>query len=208
MSHARASSRRGILWLGGGLVAIGVAIGVWIVLSGDAPFAIDTAWNDLLAAIASPFLTQLSLFLNVAGGTLVGSLVVPVVGVTILMLARRPWSAATLVIAIAASALVVQILKNVFARGRPADMTVLSDFGSYPSGHVANAATVATMLVVLLPRVWTIVVAAAWVLLMAFSRTYLHAHWLTDAIGGIAVGVGVALVCVALLERRLEPERR
>ncbi|MDR6200654.1 membrane-associated phospholipid phosphatase [Microbacterium sp. SORGH_AS428] len=208
MSHARASSRRGILWLGGGLVAIGVAIGVWIVLSGDAPFAIDTTWNDLLAAIASPFLTQLSLFLNVAGGTLVGSLVVPVVGVTILMLARRPWSAATLVIAIAASALVVQILKNVFARGRPADMTVLSDFGSYPSGHVANAATVATMLVVLLPRVWTIVVAAAWVLLMAFSRTYLHAHWLTDAIGGIAVGVGVALVCVALLERRLEPERR
>lgn len=208
MSQPRASARRGILWIGGGLVAIGVAIGVWIVLSGDAPFAIDTAWNDLLAAADWPFLTQLSLFLNVAGGTLVGSLVVPVVGVILLMLARRPWSAAALVIAIAASALVVQILKNVFARGRPADMSVLSDFGSYPSGHVANAATVATMLVVLLPRVWTIVVAAAWVLLMAFSRTYLHAHWLTDAIGGIAVGVGVALVCVALLRRRLEPERR
>lgn len=202
------ASPRGILWVGGGLVAVGVAIGAWIVLSGDGPFAIDTAWNDLLAASASPFLTQLSLFLNVAGGTLVGSLVVPVVGVAILMLARRPWSAATLVIAIAASALVVQILKNVFARGRPADMSVLSDFGSYPSGHVANAATVATMLVVLLPRVWIVIVAAAWVLLMAFSRTYLHAHWLTDAIGGIAVGVGVALVCVALLGRRLEPERR
>lgn len=208
MNQPSAPSLRGILWIGGGLIALGVAIGVWIALSGDAPFAIDTAWNDLLAASASPFLTQLSLFLNVAGGTLVGSLVVPVVGVTILMLARRPWSAATLVIAIAASALVVQILKNVFARGRPADMSVLSDFGSYPSGHVANAATVATMLVVLLPRVWTIIVAAAWVLLMAFSRTYLHAHWLTDAIGGIAVGVGVALVSVALLGRRLEPQRR
>jgi undecaprenyl-diphosphatase len=73
---------------------------------------------------------------------------------------------------------------------------------------VANAATVATLLVVLLPRVWTIIVGAAWVLLMAFSRTYLHAHWFTDAIGGIAVGTGVALVCVALLHRRLDPERR
>jgi undecaprenyl-diphosphatase len=208
MSLPSAPARRGTLWIGVALVALGLAIGVWIALSGDAPFAIDTAWNDLLATATWPFLTQLSLFLNVAGGTLVGSLVVPVAGVTLLMLVRRPWSAAMLVIAIAASALVVQILKNLFARGRPADMTVLSDFGSYPSGHVANAATVATLLVVLLPRVWTIIVGAAWVLLMAFSRTYLHAHWLTDAIGGIAAGTGVALVCVALLHRRLDPERR
>lgn len=199
---------RGILVIGGVLVAISVAIGVWISLSGSAPFAIDTAWNDLLVAFTSPALTQLSLFLNVAGGTLVSSLVVPVIAVVLLMLARRPWSAATLVIAIAASALVVQILKNLFARGRPEQIAVLSDFGSYPSGHVANAATVATMLVVLLPRVWMIVIAAAWVLLMAFSRTYLHAHWLTDTIGGALVGVGVALVCAALLGRRLDPERR
>lgn len=208
MSQRSAPAQRGILLTGGALIAVGVVIGVWIAVSGSAPFAIDTAWNDLLASLTWPVLTQVSLFLNVAGGTLVGSLVVPVVGVVLLMLARRPWSAATLVIAIAASALVVQILKNLFARGRPEDMAVLSDFGSYPSGHVANAATVATMLVVLLPRVWTIIVAAAWVLLMAFSRTYLHAHWLTDTIGGAVVGAGVALICAGLLGRRIDPERR
>ena len=46
----------------------------------------------------------------------------------------------------------------------------LSDFGSFPSGHVANAATIAVALLVLFPRVWVAVAGAAWVIVMAPSR--------------------------------------
>lgn len=208
MSDPTASPRRALLIWGICLAAVGIALGLWIFLKGDTPFAVDAAWNDLLAGARSPVLLSVSTFLNVAGGTIVGSFVVPVVGVAAFLIARRPWSAGALVIAIAGSALLVQILKNVFNRARPEDMLVISDHGSFPSGHVANAATVAAMLVLLLPRVWAIVVAVLWVLLMAFSRTYLHAHWLSDTLGGALVGVGVALLCTGLLFERLAPEIR
>lgn len=198
--------RRPRLLIGAGLLVLAVLLGLVIVLLGDGPLPVDRAWNSLLLATPSPFLAGLSGALNIAGGTLVGSLVVPTVGVALLLVVRRPWSAAAFVIAIAASALVVQILKHLFARGRPEEILVISDFGSYPSGHVANAATVAAMLVLLLPRVWTLVVGAGWVVIMAFSRTYLHAHWLSDTVGGALAGVGVALVTAALLAARLAPE--
>ena len=32
---------------------------------------------------------------------------------------------------------------------------------------------------------------------MAWTRTYLHVHWLTDVIGGLCVGLGVGLFTLA-----------
>jgi len=51
--------------------------------------------------------------------------------------------------------------------------------------------------VVLFPRLWVALVGAAWVLLMAFSRTQVHAHWFTDTVGGTLVGAGVAPLVAA-----------
>jgi undecaprenyl-diphosphatase len=41
------------------------------------------------------------------------------------------------------------------------------------------------------------IVGACWVLLMAFSRTYLHAHWLSDTVGGAMLGAGAVLLVAA-----------
>ncbi len=92
----------------------------------------------------------------------------------------------------------VQLLKQLFGRARPDDMLVVSDYGSFPSGHTANAATIALVLWVLFPRVWVAIVGAAWVLAMALSRTFLSVHWATDTLGGALVGAGVVLVLAAL----------
>ncbi|WP_159499207.1 phosphatase PAP2 family protein [Microbacterium sp. 18062] len=193
--------------IGATLLVLSAALGAWILARGNEPFAIDSAWNLLLVqADWAPF-DVVSRFTNVAGGVWVSTIVVPAAGIVVLLSLRRPWSAGYFVLAVALSAFVVQILKHLFGRARPEQILVVSDYGSYPSGHVANAATLAAVLVVLLPRAWTAVVASAWVLIMVFSRTYLHAHWLSDTLGGMLVGVGVALVCAAFLRDRIDRER-
>jgi len=192
---------------GGVLLVLSVALGAWVLARGNEPFTLDAAWNTLLVGVDwSPFDVS-ARFLNIAGGVIVSSLVVPVAGIVLLLALRRPWSAGYFVAAIALSGLLVQILKHLFGRARPEQILVISDYGSYPSGHVANAATLAAVLVVLLPRAWTLAVAVIWVIVMALSRTYLHAHWLSDTLGGAFVGVGIALVCAALMYHRLDKER-
>jgi membrane-associated phospholipid phosphatase len=46
-----------------------------------------------------------------------------------------------------------------------------------------------------------------WALAMALSRTYLGAHWLSDTIGGLILGAGVAVIVWAPLAYRLARER-
>ena len=190
------------------LLLLAGGLGLWLFLRGDQPFVVDVWWNSLLVDAWVPALHALSLAMNFLGGGWFAVLVVPIGGAIVLVVLRKPWSATYFIAAQAVSAGIVQILKHAFGRARPEEIAILSDYGSFPSGHVAGAATLATALVVLVPRVGMIVIGAAWVLLMAFSRTYLHAHWLSDTLGGALVGVGAALVIAAVFVRPLERERR
>jgi membrane-associated phospholipid phosphatase len=180
------------------LIALACGLGYWIFTRGEAPFEIDVWWNAFVADWYSPILTGFSRVMNWVGGGWFAVLAVPIGGAVVLVLLRRPWAAAYFVAALAASAGAVQVLKHLFGRVRPEDIIVIADHGSYPSGHVANSATLAVALFVIFPRVWVAVVGAVWVVLMAFSRTYLHAHWLSDTVGGALVGAGVAFLIAAV----------
>lgn len=194
----------------GGAVAVVAAALLGLVVTaraGGLPFEFDEEWAEDLLDLRGPIGDVVAYFMNALGGGVVGVLVVPVVSAAALLIARRPWAALYFVVASAVSAGVVQLLKNLFGRARPEDMIVTSDFGSFPSGHVANAATIAVVLGVIMPHVWVWVLGAVYTGLMAVSRTYLGAHWLSDTIGGLLVGVGVALVLWAVFAAPLERER-
>jgi undecaprenyl-diphosphatase len=77
--------------------------------------------------------------------------------------------------------------------------------GSYPSGHASYAASTAVAAVLLFSApggrrlVWWLLAALA-IAAMAWSRTYLHVHWLTDVLAGTALGVGVSLASFAAVQ--------
>lgn len=187
--------------LGVVLLALACALGAWVFFRGPSPFAVDVWWNQLFAAAPSQPVYVFALVMDTVGGHLTAVLIVPLLGALALFLSRRRWSAVYFLAASVGSALFVQVVKHTFGRARPEDILILSDYGSFPSGHTANAATIAVVAAVLFPHVWVRIVGAAWVVLMAFSRTYLHAHWLSDTLGGALIGAGAALVFAAAFSR-------
>ncbi|HEY0189282.1 MAG TPA: phosphatase PAP2 family protein [Cellulomonas sp.] len=172
-----------------------------MVLTGLGPTPLDRWWASVVLSARSPALTTVQTVVSDLGGGVVGAVLVPTAVLLGMLLARLRREPVVLVVALLGSAATVQVVKHLVARPRPADQLVASDFGSFPSGHVANAATLAVLLVLLLRRRRLVAVAALWTGAMAFSRTYLQVHWLTDTLAGAALGTAVALLSVLVAER-------
>jgi undecaprenyl-diphosphatase len=194
--------------VGAVLLALACGLGAWVFARGNDPFAVDAWWNGILVDSASnEVVFTFALVMDRLGGTWVAIYVIPIAGALALVLLRRPWAAVYFLAASILSAAAVQVLKRSFGRARPEDILITSDYGSFPSGHAANAATIAAVVVVLFARAWVVIVGIAWVVLMAFSRTYLHAHWLSDTLGGALAGAGVALLVAAAFSVLLAKDR-
>jgi undecaprenyl-diphosphatase len=111
---------------------------------------------------------------------------------------RRPVDAAALVLGAVVSYALVHITKAAFDRPRPPGALVATENSAYPSGHATYAVAwiaCATFLVRggvhWATRIAAVTVAIVIVAAVAISRVYLHAHYLTDVIGGVALGVGI-----------------
>ena len=212
--RAKRITRRWPLISGLAALALTVGLGCLVLLRGTADaadagsLAIDRSWLAWIDRFHSPPLDVAALLLNYLGFGLTASLLIPALIVGVLLLARRYWAVGFYLAATMLTGGAVQVLKNLFARTRPQDILVSVDFGSFPSGHVANAAVMAAIFVLLFPRWWVWALGAGYTLAMMVSRTYLGAHWLTDTIGALLLGTGVAVVVWAPLAAKLNGERR
>ena len=109
------------------------------------------------------------------------------------------------ILAEALTPLLVNLIKLLVGRERPPGAMIEAHGSSYPSGHAAYAGATAVILVLLFTkpgrhrRVWW-VAAAVVTAGMAWSRTYLQVHWLSDAVAGATLGVGVALLSLAVVQ--------
>lgn len=176
-----------------------VALRIVVAIGDHEPLSLDIWWNDLMVATLSTPAIVVAWIPAVVGGTL-GMIVVGLVLIALFVWRRRRWDAATLAIAMVVVVTIGASMAAVIARVRPADSLAESTATSFPSGHTAVATTVAVVLGLLLRRWYVWALGVAWVLLMMWSRTYLHAHWLSDVIAGMLEGIAVATLVWCAVE--------
>jgi membrane-associated phospholipid phosphatase len=120
---------------------------------------------------------------------------------------RRWWHFSAFVLAMIVSEALIGPLKGLFERPRPpVSLALVATSGaSFPSGHaVAASVTVVAIVLALFPagpRRWAWGLSAAlFSFVMAVSRAYLAAHWLSDAAAGTLLGTTVALSCALVVQ--------
>ena len=96
-------------------------------------------------------------------------------------------------------------LKSIIDRDRPYEQypgTIINyredHDGSFPSGHSAGSAALATSLSLRYPHWYVIVPSVTYALYTGFSRLNLGMHYLSEVLSGYALGIGVALAVNAL----------
>lgn len=116
---------------------------------------------------------------------------------------RSTWTLPFLLVVIAGDKVLTVTLKHIVDRARPTLEPVAATLGpSFPSGHSSTAAAswAAFALVAAFwwgRRAWPALVggAVAVAVAVALSRVFLDVHWLTDVIGGLALGWAWFALC-------------
>ena len=127
--------------------------------------------------------------------------------VTLVLSWRRRWVAlGAWLMGIVLSEPLIGFLKEVYGRPRPPQALVVEVTGSFPSGHaVAGAVVALSLVIVMVPRGPARrnleMAAAGFAVVMAGSRIYLGAHYLTDVLAGVALGAACAIGGAALVQR-------
>jgi undecaprenyl-diphosphatase len=170
-----------------------VALRLFVALSGSAPLPIDSWWDDTMSALASPVIVIVAWVPAIVGGT-IGMILIGVATTIVFLVLRRPWDALNVGGSIALVVAIGAPMAAVIARARPTDSLAETVATSFPSGHTAVATTIAVTLGLILRRRWVWAVGVTWVVLMMWSRTYLHAHWLSDVVAGALEGLAVATI--------------
>jgi membrane-associated phospholipid phosphatase len=184
-----------VLWVGLGLLVTGPLAGTWVGV-------VDRDVAGWLVQRRTPLLDQWSQV-----GSMLAQTYVKVIGTAaialVMFLVWRSWREPFLVgVALILEAAVFITVTWVVARPRP-DVVQLDEVSvatSFPSGHAAAAAAYGALAIVVFERTrssWLRVIAVGLVLavpvIVGMSRMYRGVHYLTDVIGGIALGA----VCVA-----------
>ena len=133
------------------------------------------------------------------------------VAVIDLVRTRDRWCAPFLIVTLAGMELITTGVKDLVGKGRPAFVPAAASLGpSFPSGHSATSAAFYAAAALILGRRLgrggrrlLAAVAVAFAVAVAGSRVLLDLHWLSDVVGGLAVGWGWFALCAAIFGGRM-----
>jgi len=165
------------------------------VLSRDPLVLTDQAVYHFFQSLRTPWANQIMVAVTELGDAFVNVSLTGVILVVLLI--RRCYRAAGfLLLAMAGGSLGVQALKWLIHLPRPVDIYHGASAYGFPSGHTTMSVVLYGFLAVLMARGlagawrWGLVISALlFSFIIAFSRLYLGAHWLSDVLGGFFIGI-------------------
>jgi membrane protein DedA with SNARE-associated domain/membrane-associated phospholipid phosphatase len=167
-----------------------------VIMKPDEP-RIDRWAEDVASRLNTDALVQVAKVVTSLGAFPTAVIAVVLTGGWALM-RRRYLEAGALVLGLAASYAAVHIAKAAYDRPRPPGSLVAADLSAFPSGHACYAVTLVACATVLVRggvgwagRIAAVTVAVILVAAVAVTRVYLRAHYLTDVLGGVALGVAI-----------------
>jgi membrane-associated phospholipid phosphatase len=217
---AHSLSPRGLAIAGwvGFLVAGGIFMNIaWNVAGHTHLVVVDATVATWFHTHASEGWTNVMLAISAAHG--LGPVALWSVAFAVLLARVREWYwIATLALAVAGGMLLNLMLKTAYERARPHfdDPMVTLGTYSFPSGHTAASTVFYGVLAAYLVsrhrdrelRALIVAVAIAAVTLVAISRMYLGAHYLSDVLAAAASSTVWLVLCLssmhALVRRRME----
>jgi undecaprenyl-diphosphatase len=174
-----------------------VALVATVITLGAIPA--DAALREAILRLASPAVVEAMRVVNRAGDWRVLAPGMVLMFVAFPEARRRWWLWSALMVA---APLMEWTLKHMVQRTRPEDLSL-----GFPSGHSTAAAAFWGAVIFLAdslsPRLCraTRVLAVTMIVLVGLARVVLRAHWPSDVLGGIALGLALAAIAGLIASR-------
>lgn len=188
----------------------------WNVSGRSALVVVDADVAAWLHAHATPALTSALLILTHLNSTVAVSLYSVVFALVLARLREWYWIL-TLALAVGGGLALNVGLKLVYERARPrfAEPLIVLDSYSFPSGHTAGAVVFYGVLAAFLVsrlhspalRAACVLAATLAVALVAFSRLYLGAHYLSDVLAAVCSSTAWLVLCLASVHALVRSRR-
>lgn len=110
--------------------------------------------------------------------------------------------------------ILMQILKNIFKRSRPSWKWIVQGGFSYPSGHTISALLLyGTLVLLVYKKVYSkarkplIIFFSLMIILTGISRIYFGAHYLTDVLASLILGLIILLISNIFMNKEFESDK-
>lgn len=208
---------RNVLYLAAAVLIVGGIILFFAILKDvlehDGFAGSDQLAQQTVLTVRSEAIT----FVMVVLATVFGPIALPIIVLAVTVVwglrARHAWRPVLLASVMVAGVVLGQIVTRLVGRERPPVDLMLLEVDhtfSFPSGHVLGASNFLLVLAYLFysrrrnptVTVWGFVGAGILVVLAAFSRVYLGYHWVSDALGSVALSITLLGAVIAVDTRR------
>ncbi len=171
-------------------------------------YTLNTPIYLLMRDLHNDVLTKASILISIFGGENHALALVELVIISWCLARKQWWLALCFFFIAGTSGSSIMILKHFIASQRPDGLVKQKSSFSFPSGHTtAVCSYVAFTFITAATQIkqekrWiSYSIAAILIFITAFSRIYLTAHWFTDILGGLTLGLSILCLTLGIMYR-------